>query len=126
MMRNNILLCLLLGVFSSCALWEKEQYDYAYQQINENEILVDFTKINSGTWDTLLFVSPYATSEQIGLGYIDSEFLARRSVNDGVIICGYISNEQINGYSSCPRVPVDFDQLFDDSIFVKKYRDQRQ
>lgn len=75
-MRNNILLCLLLGVFSSCSLLEKEQYGYAYQQINENEIEVDFTKINSGIWDTLLFVSPYATSEQIGLGYIDSEFLS--------------------------------------------------
>jgi hypothetical protein len=121
MMKNWVLMVFLLAFTSSCSLWERKQFEYAYEEINENEILVDFTKINSGNWDTLLFISPYATSEQIGLGYMDSQFLAQRAVNDGVINSGFLENGELNGYSSCTRLPVDFDQVLGDSVFVKKF-----
>lgn len=52
-MKNILLLCLLLGVLSSCSLGERKHYNYTYRQINENEIEIDFTKINPGNWDTL-------------------------------------------------------------------------
>ncbi|MBC6366248.1 hypothetical protein DDT91_05540 [Algoriphagus sp. AK58] len=109
-------------LFSACSLWERQQFEFTYQVVSESEIVVDFTKINSGSWDTLLFVRPYATSQQLGIGYLDSEFLAQRAVNDGVIISSYIFDGEMDGYTSCPRFPVDFDQLFDDldSVSVLK------
>jgi hypothetical protein len=99
---------------------ERTEYDFAVQQVNEKEIVVDFTKINPGSWDTLVFLTPYATSEQIGLGYLDSRFLAQRAVNDGVIISGFLEQGDLKSYSSCPRAPVDFDQILGDSVFIKK------
>lgn len=110
----------ILFIFSSCALLERTEYDFEVQQVNNKEIVVDFTKINPGSWDTLVFLSPYATSEQIGLSYLDSRFLAQRAVNDGVIISGFIENGNLKGYSTCPRAPVDFDQILDDSVFIRK------
>lgn len=107
-------------IFSSCSVLERSEYDFAVQQVNDREIVVDFTKINPGSWDTLVFLSPYATSGQIGLSYLDSRFLAQRAVNDGVIISGFIENGNLEGYSTCPRAPVDFDQIFDDSVFIRK------
>ena len=84
-------------IFSSCSVLERSEYDFAVQQVNDREIVVDFTKINSGSWDTLVFLSPYATSEQIGLSYLDSRFLAQRTVNDGVIISGFLEEGDLKG-----------------------------
>jgi hypothetical protein len=111
-----------VGLFSACSLLEREKFEYVVEELSESEIVVDFTKINAESWDTLLFVRSYATSEQIGIGYLDAEFLAQRAVNDGVIISSYIFDGKMDGYTSCPRLPVDFDQLFDDldSVFVLK------
>jgi hypothetical protein len=117
---RNRLCFVILFIFSSCSLLERTEYDFAVQQVNEKEIVVDFTEINFGPWDTLVFLSPYATSEQIGLGYLDSRFLAQRAVNDGVIISGFLEQGDLKGYSSCPRAPVDFDQILGDSVFIKK------
>lgn len=105
-----------------CSLFERKEIDFSFKKINDGEIEVDFRIIHSESWDTLLFVRPYATSEQIGIGYMDAEFLAQRAVNDGVIITSYMFDGEMDGYTSCPRLPVDFDQLFDDldSVFVQK------
>lgn len=118
---RSSLLILVWVIFSSCSLLERTEYDFAVQQVNDKEIVVDFTKINPGSWDTLVFLSPYATSEQIGLSYLDSRFLAQRTVNDGVMISGFLEEGNLKGYSSCPRVPVDFDQILGDSVFIKKF-----
>ena len=107
-------------IFSSCSLLERSEYVFTVQEVNDRELVVDFTKINSGSWDTLVFLTPYATSEQIGLGYLDSRFLAQRAVNDGVIISGFLEQGDLKSYSSCPRAPVDFDQILGDSVFIKK------
>jgi hypothetical protein len=115
-------LCLfLLFTFSSCSFWERKEIEYAYQEISESEILVDFTKINPGSWDTLLFVPPYSTSDQIGLGYSDSEFLAFQSGADFYIVAGFIEKGYLKGYTLATR-ETDFDLLFNnsDSLFVKK------
>lgn len=122
-MKNNLFLFLFVGVLSSCSFSERKQFDYTFQQINENEILVDFTKINPGSWDTLLLVPPYATSEQIGVGYLDSEFLKQRALDDSKVIGVFLNNEKLEGYVACGRQPVDFLRLFDDpdSGFVLKF-----
>ncbi len=117
---RNRLCFVILFIFSSCSLLERTEYDFAVQQVNDREIVVDFTKINPGSWDTLVFLSPYATSEQIGLSYLDSRFLAQRTVNDGVMISGFLEEGDLKAYSSCPRAPLDFDQILGDSVFIKK------
>lgn len=120
-MKNNLFLFLFVGILSSCSLWERKQHEYTFQQINENEILVDFTKINPGSWDTLLLVPPYATSEQIGVGYLDREFLKQRALDDSKVIGAFLKNEKLIGYTACGRNPIDLFRLFDDSgsVFVK-------
>jgi hypothetical protein len=129
-MKNNLLqflntaifILILSILFSSCSLLEREKFEYAFQEINKNEIMVDFQKINPGSWDTLLFVSPYATSEQIGLGYSDSEYLAFHSGADFYIIAGFLKDGDLVGYTLASK-KTDFYQLFDDSdsVFVKKF-----
>ena len=57
-------------IFSSCSLLERSEYVFTVQEVNDRELVVDFTKINSGSWDTLVFLTPYVTSEQIGLNYL--------------------------------------------------------
>ena len=106
---------------SACSLWERKEYPYTFEEINENEIVVDFSKINPGSWDTLMFVAPYATAEQIDLGYSDSEYLAFHSGADFYIVVGFLEEGNLNGYTLATR-EADFDQLFNgsDSIFVKK------
>jgi hypothetical protein len=121
-MRKLLLLSLFIGLFSSCSLWERKQFKYSYEELNENEIQVDFTKINPGSWDTLLFVPPYATSEQIGVGYMDGEFLAQRALDDSKVLGAFLHDGKLMGYTACVRQPVDFIRLFDDldSVFVLK------
>jgi hypothetical protein len=119
--RFIVLEALLLSqIIFGCSLPNQSHIPFSFTEINNKEIVVDFTKINPGSWDTLVFLSPYATSEQIGLSYLDSRFLAQRTVNDGVIISGFLEEGNLKCYSSCPRAPVDFDQILGDSIFIKK------
>lgn len=118
--RKIRLIALLLLIFSSCQVGEPREYKLSLAQINEKEIVVDFTKINPGPWDTLLLIAPYSTSEQIGLGYRDSQFLAQRALNDAVITSGFMENGDLNGFSAFPKVQVDFNQILGDSAFIKK------
>lgn len=108
-------------LFSSCAFFERQQFAYSFETLNKEELEVDFTKINPGSWDTLLFVPPYSTSDQIGLGYSDSEFLAFKSGADFYIVAGFIEKGDLKGYTLATR-ETDFDLLFNnsDSLFVKK------
>lgn len=112
---------LLIIILPGCSLLEREKFEYGYQEINETEILVDFTKINPGHWDTILFVSPYATSEKIGLGYSDSEYLAFHAGADFYVVAGFLEQGDLEGYSLATR-QTDFTQIFEDSnaVFVKK------
>jgi hypothetical protein len=120
-LRFAVLEALLLSqILFGCSLPNQNNIPFSLREINNKEIVVDFTKINPGSWDTLVFLTPYATSEQIGLGYLDSRFLAQRAVNDGVIISGFLEQGDLKSYSSCPRAPVDFDQILGDSVFIKK------
>lgn len=120
--RFIVLEALLLSqIIFGCSLPNQRHIPFSFTEINNKEIVVDFTKINPGSWDTLVFLSPYATSEQIRLSYLDSRFLAQRTVNDGVIISGFLEEGNLKGYSSCPRAPVDFDQILGDSVFIKKF-----
>lgn len=120
-MKSILTLYLLFSFLSSCTFWERKEIEYAYQEISESEILVDFTKINPGSWDTLLFVPPYSTSDQIGLGYSDSEFLAFQSGADFYIVAGFIEKGDLKGYTLATK-DTDFDLLFNnsDSLYVKK------
>jgi hypothetical protein len=122
-MKNILPLCLLLGILSSCSLLERKQYEYTYQQINENEILVDFTKINPSSWDTLLLIPPYTTSDQIKVGYLDSEYLEQIALADWIIAAAYLENGNMTAYSSCSRSPTDLDQVLEDqdSVLTKKF-----
>ncbi|GMQ31614.1 hypothetical protein [Algoriphagus confluentis] len=120
-MKNIVTQLLLFGFLASCSLLERKEYTYTFEKINENEIGVDFTKINPGPWDTLMFVAPYATAEQIDLGYSDSEYLAFHSGADFYIVVGFLEKGNLNGYTLATR-EADFDQLFNgsESTFVKK------
>jgi hypothetical protein len=112
---------IILFLINSCSLWERKQYEYAYQKTNENEVLVDFTKINPGSWDTLMFVAPYAGSEQIGLSYSDSEYLAFHSGADFYVVAGFLEDGNLEGYTLASREQ-DFTFFFEDSdsVSVKK------
>jgi hypothetical protein len=109
-------------LFSACSLWERQQFEFTYQVVSESEIVVDFTKINSGSWDTLLFVRPYATSEKVGLDYSDSEYLAFHSGADFYVVAGFLEEGDLEGYTLASREQ-DFTDLFEDSdsVFVKKF-----
>ncbi|RIW12537.1 hypothetical protein D0X99_18655 [Algoriphagus lacus] len=113
----------IITILSSCSLWERKQFEYTYQQINENEILVDFTKINPGSWDTLLLIPPYTTSDQIRVGYLDSEYLEQIALADWIIAAAYLENGNMTAYSSCSRSPTDLDQVLEDqdSVLTKKF-----
>lgn len=119
---KKLIILLVFGLgFSGCSLLERKEYSYTFEEIAENEIVVDFTEINPGSWDTLMFVAPYTTAEHIDLGYSDSEYLAFQSGADFHIVVGFLEEGNLNGYTLATR-EADFDQLFDrsDSIFVKK------
>ena len=123
-MRIATSLCfsVIFFLISSCSLWERKEYPYTFEEINENEIVVDFTKINPGSWDTLLLIPPYTTSEQIGVGYFDGEFLEQVALADWIIVAAFLEKGDMTGYASCTRIPVDLDLVLEDedSVLVKK------
>lgn len=121
-MKSILTLCLLFSFLSSCSFWERKEIEYAYQEISESEILVDFTKINPGSWDTLLLIPPYTSSEFIGVGYLDSEYLQQIALADWIIVAAFLEEGKMNAYTSCIRSPIDLDQALEDkdSVFVKK------
>ena len=119
-----IIFQILIGsqLLFGCSLFEKQQFECSSETINGDEIIVDFTKINPGSWDTLLLVPPYATAEQINLDYLDSEFLKQRALDDSKVMGAFLKNEKLIGFTACGRYPFDLLRLFDDldSVFVLK------
>lgn len=119
--ERAILVGLFSMIFSSCSLLEIKEYDFAVQQVNEKEIVVDFTKINPGSWDTLLVLKQYIQAEQVGMGYLDSEFLASHAGTDNYVVIGFLEQENLEGYTLASG-PAYFSQVFSeqDSVSVKK------
>ena len=124
--KNRIILSVfilaIIFLVSACSLRESKEYPYTFEEIAENEIVVDFTKINPGSWDTLLLIPPYTTSEQIGAGYSDSEYLQQITLSDWIIVAAFLEKGDMTGYASCTRIPVDLDLVLEDedSVLVKK------
>lgn len=121
-LADKLMLGLIVFVFiSACSLLERRQYDYAYQKINENEILVDFKVINPDVWDTLLFINPYIQSEKIGIGNADSEFLAFHAGTENYVVVGFLKDGDLIGYTLASR-ETDFSELLDNdnNILVRK------
>ena len=118
---RNRLCFVILFIFSSCSLLERTEYDFAVQQVNDRELVVDFTKINSGSWDTLLVLKQYIQAEQIGIGYLDSKFLASHAGTDNYVVVGFLEKGNLVGYTLASGRAY-FSQLFSeqDSIPVKK------
>lgn len=116
-----ILVGLFSMIFSSCSLFERSEYDFAVQQVNDKEIVVDFTKINSGTWDTLLVLKQYIQADQIGMGYLDSKFLESHAGTDNYVVVGFLEQGNLEGYTLASG-PAYFSQVFSeqDSASVKK------
>lgn len=112
---------LVLFIFSSCSLLERSEYDFTVQQVNDKEIVVDFTRINPGSWDTLLVLKQYVQAEQIGMGYLDSKFLASHAGTDNYVVVGFLEQENLEGYTLASG-PAYFSQVFSeqDSVSVKK------
>ncbi len=118
---RNRLCFVILFIFSSCSLLERSEYDFTVQQVNDREIVVDFTKINPGSWDTLLVLKQYIQAEQIGMGYLDSKFLASHAGTDNYVVVGFLEQENLEGYTLASG-PAYFSQVFSeqDSVSVKK------
>jgi hypothetical protein len=108
-------------IFSNCSLLERSEYDFTVQQVNDRELVVDFTKINPGSWDTLLVLKQYIQAEQIGIGYLDSKFLASHAGTDNYVVVGFLEKGNLVGYTLASGRAY-FSQLFSeqDSIPVKK------
>ena len=115
--KKAILVFLLAIVFSSCSLMDNKRHEFSFQEISENEVQIDFQKINPGSWDTLLIVQPYTQGKQINLGKSDSEFLASYARADFHIVVGFLGQGDLKGYTLASREP-DLLQLFNDSDSV--------
>lgn len=120
--NSMIFFTMILFVLFCRSLWERKEYPYSFEKIDGNEIVGDFTKINPGSWDTLMFVAPYTTAEQFILNYFDSEFLEKRALDDSRVVGAFLQNEKLIGFTACGRYPFDLFRLFEDldSIFVLK------
>ncbi|MFL0685425.1 MAG: hypothetical protein ACJLTB_19810 [Algoriphagus aquaeductus] len=122
-LAKKLIILLVFGLgFSGCSLLERKEYSYTFEEIAENEIVVDFTKINPGSWDTLLLIPPYTTSERIGVGYSDSDYLEQVALADWIIVTAFLEKGDMKGYASCTRIPVDLGLVLEDedSVLVKK------
>lgn len=121
-MKKLVIYCLFFVILSSCSFWERKEYPYSFEEIDGNEIVVDFTKINPGSWDTLLLIPPYTPSEYMEVGYLDSEYLEQIVLADWIIVAAFLEKGDMTGYASCTRSPVDIGLVLEDedSVIVKK------
>jgi hypothetical protein len=122
LLSKKAIFVFLLGiVFCSCSHRDHKRHEFTFQEISENEIEIDFQKINPGSWDTLLIVQPYTQGKQINLGSTDNEFLASHARADFHIVVGFLEQGELEGYTLASREP-DLLQLFNvsDSVGVKK------